>query len=117
MAKLGDRIREAREACGLTQQQLAQRVGTTQGQITRWEASDNMGTSNLINLAKALNISVDKLLTGVWPAAQACRRCKRLLVPGESLRLGNHPDAPRFCVDCVKTHTEDCLRIKEEALK
>jgi len=117
MAKLGDRIREARAARGLSQQDLARLLETNQPQIARWESAENMGSANLALLARALGLTIENLLTGIWPAAQACARCKRLLVPGESLQLGNHPKAPRFCVDCVKTHTEDCLRIKEEALK
>ena len=117
MNKLGDRIREARIARGMSQQDLAQLLQTNQPQIARWEAATNMGSGNLALLARALGLTLENLLTGVWPEAQSCHRCKRLLVPGENLQLGNHPKAPRFCVDCVKQHTKECLELKEEALK
>jgi transcriptional regulator with XRE-family HTH domain len=117
MKKLGDRIREARIARGLSQQDLARLLQTNQPQIARWESAASMGSSNLALLARALGLTLENLLTGVWPETQVCGRCKQLLVPGDSLRLGNHPKAPHFCTDCVKQHTQECLELKEEALK
>jgi transcriptional regulator with XRE-family HTH domain len=37
MSRGGDLIREARRRAGLTQQEAAERVGTTQSAIARWE--------------------------------------------------------------------------------
>jgi transcriptional regulator with XRE-family HTH domain len=117
MPKLGDRIREARIARGMSQQDLAKLMQTNQPQIARWESAGSMGSSNLALLARALGLTLENLLTGVWPETQVCGRCKQLLVPGDSLRLGSHPKAPQFCTDCVKTYTKECLEIKDKALE
>ena len=51
------RLKEARETAGLTQQQLAKRVGTTQPVIARLEDADYRGHSltMLQRIANALN--------------------------------------------------------------
>lgn len=58
MAKLhlGERIRDAREARGLTQAQLADLVGTTQSAIARLEAAEytNFKLDTLLKIAAAL---------------------------------------------------------------
>ena len=53
---LGERIRDAREAQGLTQAQLAQIVGTTQSAIARLEAAEytNFKLDTLLNITAAL---------------------------------------------------------------
>jgi ribosome-binding protein aMBF1 (putative translation factor) len=53
---LGERIRDAREARGLTQAQLATLVGTTQSGIARLEAAEytNFKLDTLLKIAAAL---------------------------------------------------------------
>lgn len=41
-AKTGELIRAARTEAGLTQRQLAERVGTTQSAVARWEAGGDI---------------------------------------------------------------------------
>ena len=54
---LGEHIRDAREAQGLTQADLAASVGTTQSAIARLEAAEytNFKLDTLLNIAAALN--------------------------------------------------------------
>lgn len=54
---LGERIRDAREAQGLTQAGLAATVGTTQSAIARLEAAEhtNFKLDTLLKIAAALN--------------------------------------------------------------
>lgn len=54
-------IRETRLAAGLTQRQLAQRIGTTQSTIARLEDADYEGhsLSMLQRMAQALDLRVD----------------------------------------------------------
>ncbi|MHB8481305.1 MAG: helix-turn-helix domain-containing protein [Nitrospiria bacterium] len=61
-------IRHAREAAGLTQGQLAKKIGTTQSVISRLEAADYEGHSlkMLERIAEALN---QRVIIHLEPAA------------------------------------------------
>jgi len=61
---LGQRIRAARTAAGLSQERLAEMVGLTSQHISHTEvASTKISLPSLIKIANALNTSVDKLLS------------------------------------------------------
>lgn len=61
--ELGARIREIREDQGLSQEQLAERVGTAQSTISQLEQGErNPSYRTLRSLAKALGVSVSYLL-------------------------------------------------------
>lgn len=56
---VGDRIREAREAAGLTQRDLATRMGTSQAAVARLEAGGTAATlTTLQKVAAALDLKV-----------------------------------------------------------
>ena len=60
---LGEKIRKARESAGMTQEELAGILGTTQIAISRWE--HNNRTPNVITFGKlcsAIGASADELL-------------------------------------------------------
>jgi transcriptional regulator with XRE-family HTH domain len=60
---LGERIAQARQAAGLTQAQLATKLGTTQRVVTYWEReAAGIRADQLAALAKVLNVSADYLL-------------------------------------------------------
>lgn len=57
------RLRELRKSKGLTQSQLAEKVGYGSDTVGKWERGDREpSTSSLINLADIINCSVDYLL-------------------------------------------------------
>ena len=61
---LGQRIRAARLAAGLSQEQLAEMVGLTSQHISHTEvASTKISLPALVKIANALHTSVDKLLS------------------------------------------------------
>ena len=61
---LGQRIRTARLAAGLSQEQLAEMVGLTSQHISHTEvASTKISLPSLVKIANALHTSVDKLLS------------------------------------------------------
>jgi len=61
---LGQRIRAARQAAGLSQEKLAEMVGLTSQHISHTEvASTKISLPALVKIANALNTSVDKLLS------------------------------------------------------
>ena len=60
---VGGRIREKREAAGLTQEQLAERAGISRNAISRYETAENeMRISTLFKIADGLGISPDELM-------------------------------------------------------
>lgn len=61
---LGERIRAARLAAGVSQEQLAEMVGLTSQHISHTEvASTKISLPALVKIANALHTSVDKLLS------------------------------------------------------
>ncbi len=67
----GERLAEARIKAGLSQAQLAMRLGVNQRLITHWERrSVTLKPEQIAALAAALNISADEML-GIKPARQS----------------------------------------------
>lgn len=64
-ATFGDRLAAAREGLGLTQSQLASRLGVRLGSVQNWEADRAEPRANKLQmLAGLLNVSIVWLLTG-----------------------------------------------------
>lgn len=60
---LGEKIREARRKCGLSQEQLAEKLAVSRSAIAKWETDKGLpDVGNLKILARLLNVSVDHLL-------------------------------------------------------
>ena len=63
MIYLGSRIRQARDRAGLTQEQLAERIGVSRTAIARYESGEiEPKLHNLAAIAETLNVSTDELL-------------------------------------------------------
>ena len=60
---LGENIKKARKAAGVTQKELAERLQVYQKDISRWETGVRTPSAEyIIQLCKALDISADYLL-------------------------------------------------------
>ena len=60
---LGEKIKEARKQCGLSQEQLAEKMAVSRSAVAKWEANNGLPeVENLKALAQLLNVSVDYLL-------------------------------------------------------
>ena len=60
---LGEKIREARRKCGLSQEQLAEKMSVSRSAIAKWETDKGLpDVGNLKILARLLSVSVDYLL-------------------------------------------------------
>jgi len=57
--RVGARIRRAREAAGLSQTQLAQRVGVADKQVSRWEHGQQPRPGRLEAIADALGVPAE----------------------------------------------------------
>lgn len=65
MATTGDRIREIRDARGMTQDQLADQANISKGFLSDVENNKrNISSENLLRIANVLGASVDYLLRG-----------------------------------------------------
>lgn len=65
MASFSDRLKELRKKNQLTQQELADKVGTNRVNITKWETERTKpGLEDLATLAKVLDTSTDYLTSG-----------------------------------------------------
>src|SRR5690625_4011210 len=61
---VGERIRTIRKSLGLTQPQLAARVGVSRGAVGNWELGKGVKRENLRRIAEEFDISFDWLATG-----------------------------------------------------
>lgn len=59
---MGEKLRAARKAAGLTQVELAEKVGCMQKDISRWENGRPMTAETLKKLANALGCGMDDLV-------------------------------------------------------
>jgi transcriptional regulator with XRE-family HTH domain len=65
-------IKDLRRSAGLTQLELANRLGVTPGTVYKWERGSNEPTAtNLRDLARALGVSMEEIDLGVWDAKSA----------------------------------------------
>ena len=58
----GEKLKRARKAAGLDQRQLAEMVGCTQVDISRWEAGREPKASTLKKLAQAIGCDMEDLI-------------------------------------------------------
>ena len=65
---LGEKIKEARKQCGLSQEQLAEKMAVSRSAVAKWEANNGLpDVENLKTLATLLNVSIDYLLDNGEP--------------------------------------------------
>ena len=63
---LGKRIMALRKAAGMTQEQVAERLGVSPQAVSKWETGTaDPSTSNLLALAKLFGVSAEELLRSV----------------------------------------------------
>lgn len=66
MSTFGKNLKTERENAGFNQKQLALRIGTSQQRISEWECDKVEPTvSNIVAIAKALDVSFDELFDGI----------------------------------------------------
>lgn len=59
---MNHRLRNARQNAGITQQEISNRTGFTQGQISNWENGARISLVTAQKIAKALGIPLQELL-------------------------------------------------------
>jgi transcriptional regulator with XRE-family HTH domain len=87
---IGENIRRAREAAGLTQRQLAKRVGVTFQSVNQWESGGRFQMERLPRIAMALKTTVARLYglpEGLDPLEQEVIDLFRRESPQEQARM------------------------------
>lgn len=66
MKTFGENLKYERKMAGLTQKQLADKMGITQQQLSRWERDDiEPAVTSIVAIAHALDVSFDDLFDGI----------------------------------------------------
>ena len=61
--ELANRLYEYRKQSGLSQEELAEKLGISRQSVSKWERAESCpDTDNLIELAKIYNVSLDELV-------------------------------------------------------
>ena len=61
--RIAETIKTAREALGITQEELAEKLDVSRQAVSKWEnGTSDPSTANLMALAKLYGLSVDELL-------------------------------------------------------
>lgn len=100
VSPLAERLTELREAAGLTQVQLASRLGTTQSTVGGWETGRHPQPMSLVALADLYGVDMRWLVTGEGLRA-------RDAPPDAAVRL----EVIRMACDPEATIPVDALRV------
>jgi transcriptional regulator with XRE-family HTH domain len=109
MAIRGDRVKEARVARGITQEQLAAAVDSSQSAVVRWENSVGEPRANTLRaLSRVLRVSTD-WLTGKTDDPEA--RQSTAAGPEHKITgaVANHPDWPTVRAQLAVIYSEEIL--------
>ncbi len=69
--ELARQLADRRRAAGLTQVQIAERMGTSQGQVTRFESGADTRLSTVARYAAALGVNINWTITPAQKPAKA----------------------------------------------
>lgn len=76
---LADRIQSLRKAKGISQEELADRVGVSRQAVSKWESEQSVpDLERLIALSDLFEVTTDYLLKGIEPAADGQRAGRAL---------------------------------------
>ena len=110
---MGMRIRAARRALGMTQEQLAAAVGVTRSAVAQWKPTGPARSAPTSPVAAALGLTVEHLLTGMFyrlgciagegvamlRAFRACEEGDRALLLRTAVRLHEIPGCRQRSLD------------------
>lgn len=81
-----DRLRDARRDCGLSQEELAERLDVSRQAVGKWEQGQTYPElEKLLALCSVLNVSADALLHDELPPQ--CRKTAAAAAPSESILI------------------------------
>lgn len=110
MRTQGERIKKLRKSKGVTQRELAQRLGISEQAVSKWEKSlSNPSTKNLLQIAKIFGVSITYFYQSEESQSKKLVRESGMSSLCELYKIGRGPSS---------SHTigpeRACLRFKEE---
>ena len=88
--KIGSKLLQLRKKAGLSQGEMADRLGVSRQAISKWECDESLpDTENLIMIAKLFAISLDELVDNVPAAQEACAQGNETNGPAKALCGGD----------------------------
>lgn len=117
--EIANRLAELRKKSGLSQEQLAEKLGLSRQAVSKWERAEaSPDTDNLICLAKLYNVSLDDLLNTEQPVDDIVRNVKEQQAEEDPIKAEkvNPEEAKGIHIedDGDKIHiTEDGIYVRE----
>ena len=117
--EIANRLAELRKKSGLSQEQLAEKLGLSRQAVSKWERAEaSPDTDNLICLAKLYNVSLDDLLDTEQPVDDIVRNVKEQQAEEDPIKAEkvNPEEAKGIHIedDGDKIHiTEDGIYVRE----
>ena len=107
---LSDRIQSLRKIRGMSQEELADRVGVTRQAVSKWESEQSMpDLDKVIALSEIFEVTTDFLLKGIEPAPAKDQDDARL---GSRVRLCPVPCWPGFLPAGLRSLSGRCRLIR-----
>lgn len=79
--EIGERIRKYREELGISQKELAQRLGVSNSRVSNWEQGINRPDANILaDICRALNVSPSELLNVRLSLDEFTERERRIIM-------------------------------------
>ena len=103
MPEICDRLREVREALGLSQQALAERCGITARSQRNYESGERLPDAAYLAAIAAAGADVLYILTGQRAGGAAAPAPERTVSEGDRILLDNFHAAPAQVQEGVKT--------------
>lgn len=107
------RLRQARKAAGLTQQEVAERIGVTRRAVWVWENEQVMPRTALPALAALYRVSETFLLYGIEPASAELRELRQAFEDLARLVADNNRQLAE-AFETIQQHAEALTALSEQ---
>ena len=102
MSKTSEFIRNKRESLGITQAELAEKVGVFESEVRMWERGMLPDSKYLLKLAEALQVETDEILRGEEELAENVAE----KTPEQDVRLVGQDPVPGMQSDLQEVHSD-----------
>ena len=100
LVKIGRLLQELRKEKGLTQEQLAERMGVARRTVSRWETGSNMPDLDiLMELADLYAVDLREILSGERKSERMDREMKETVLQVADYSNEEKPDCCGECMD------------------